>query len=116
MRTNEEIQNDYMKYRGKCKEYSEKLVEEDPTLRLVRGHYFCPNWGKEMHWWCVDQDDNIIDPTAKQFPSNGTGTYVEFEGYMDCAECGKLVHEDEAHIMGNYACCSHSCAMRLVGL
>ena len=37
-------QSDYLKYRGKCKEMSEALVANNPALRLVRGHYWCPIW------------------------------------------------------------------------
>ena len=37
----------YQKYRGKCKEFSEALCEQDPTLRLVRGHYLDYSWGEQ---------------------------------------------------------------------
>ncbi|HNV67896.1 MAG TPA: hypothetical protein PKN60_12325, partial [Bacteroidales bacterium] len=66
--------SDYLKFRGKCKEMSEAAVLEDPTLRLVRGHYWCPLWDRnEQHWWCVKPDGTIVDPTARQFPSRGLG-------------------------------------------
>ena len=111
------MSTDYEKYRGKCKEMCEELVIKDPSLRLVRGHYFCPVWNtEEAHWWCVDIDGNIVDPTAKQFGSKGLGTYTEFDGNITCEECGKVVKEEEAIIMGNYAVCSNECAMSLVGL
>ena len=32
--------DDYQRYRGKCKEMSEALIAADPSLRLVRGHYY----------------------------------------------------------------------------
>ena len=32
----------YKKFRGKCKEVCEEACEKDPSLTLVRGHYFCP--------------------------------------------------------------------------
>ena len=108
--------SDYQKYRGKCKEYAEELVRKDPTLQLVRGHYICPIWGAQAHWWCVDLDGKIVDPTARQFPSKGLGEYIPFDGRIYCEQCGKETTEEEAHINGNYACCSYSCAMRLVGL
>lgn len=107
---------DYRKYRGKCREFVEELVEKDPTLTAVRGHYICPMWGKQAHWWAVNTSDQIVDPTAKQFPSKGMGEYIPFNGMITCEQCGKEVREDEAHINGNYACCSYACAMRLVGL
>jgi hypothetical protein len=66
---------DYLKYRGKCKEFCEALIKQDSTLTLVRGHYFCPLWSSdEQHWWCVDSAGRIIDPTKDQFPSKGIGT------------------------------------------
>lgn len=109
--------SNYAKYRGKCKEMSEALVAEDPSLTLVRGHYFCPIWGRDDgHWWCTKEDGTIVDPTAKQFPSEGCGIYTPFNGIVTCEECGKETTEDKMVLMGNYPTCSDSCAMRLVGL
>ena len=108
--------SDYVKYRGKCKEYVDKALEEDPTLKAVRGHYYCPMWGKQAHWWCVKQDGTIYDPTVDQFPNPHVGEYIPFDGIMSCDECGKIIKEEEADIDGNYAFCSLSCHMRFVGL
>ena len=109
--------SDYMKYRGNCKEMCE-LVKEDPTLTLVRGHYYDPSWGEQPHWWCTKPDGTIVDPTKDQFPSKGDGVYVPFDGIVNCAECGKEIPEEKAMIVGNghYAVCSNQCALRLVGL
>lgn len=106
----------YTKYRGKCREYAEKLVKKDPSLRLVRGYYICPFWGKQPHWWCEKPDGTIVDPTVKQFPSPQVGDYVEFDGIVECAECGKRIPLEEADVDGNYAFCSGTCHMRFVGL
>lgn len=108
--------SDYQKYRGKCKSMSEAAVKEDPTLQLVRGHYYDPLWGEQEHWWTVKSDGTIYDPTKDQFPSKGSGIYVEFNGICPCAECGKEVAEEDAYMAGNYPCCSERCAFRLVGL
>ena len=109
--------SDYLKFRGKCKEMSEAAVLEDPTLRLVRGHYWCPLWDRnEQHWWCVKPDGTIVDPTARQFPSRGLGTYTEFNGIVTCDQCGKEVPEAKARFDSNYAFCSSACNMRFVGL
>lgn len=110
------METDYIKYRGKCREMSEALVKENPSLRLVRGHYFCPFWGEQAHWWTVDSEGKVIDPTARQFPSKGTGEYIEFNGIIPCSECGTEMKEAEADIEGNYAFCSDRCHMRFVGL
>ncbi len=107
----------YRKFRGKCREMSEALAAADPTLRLVRGFYSCPLWGtREPHWWCAQSDGTIVDPTREQFPSAGGGLYEEVDGTVECAECGNVVDEKAAVIMGNYATCSDRCACLLVGL
>lgn len=111
-----EPESDYAKYRGKCKEMCEALIQSDPSLTIVRGHYFCPFWGEQAHWWTVDKDGKIIDPTAKQFPSKGHGEYMEFDGRVSCAECGKEMQEKEARFESNYGFCSTKCNMRFVGL
>ena len=109
--------SDYLKYRGKCKEMSEALVASDPSLTLVRGHYFCPIWNSdEPHWWCVDAQGEIVDPTMLQFPSKGKGIYTPFNGIITCSECGKELPESEARFDSNYAFCSSTCNMRFVGL
>lgn len=104
--------------RGKCKEMAEALVTSDPSLRLVRGHYYCSAWGEQAHWWCEDKDGKVIDPTAAQFPSNGTGEYIEFDGMCECAECGESVEESKASFGGNgrYAFCSYTCEGRFIGV
>jgi len=111
-------QSDYLKYRGKCKEYSEQLVKNNPDLILVRGYYYCSVYGKQAHWWVKDNLGNIIDPTKDQFPSKGNGVYEEFDGIIECSECGKKITESEARFDGNghYAFCSTKCNLRFVGL
>lgn len=111
-----EQESDYKKYRGKCKEMSEAECQKDHTLTLVRGHYECPVYGSQPHWWCVTQTGEIVDPTVKQFPFPGAGTYVPFSGHVECAECGKEMEEDAARFEINYAFCSTKCNMRFVGL
>lgn len=109
----------YRLYRGKCKEMSEAAVAADPTLRLVRGYYFEPLWGREeQHWWTVRQDGTIFDPTRLQFPSGGLAVfYEEFDGTLECEMCGKTMTEDEAIMAGNgnHPVCSNACYGRLVG-
>ena len=102
--------SDYLTHRGNCRKQSEKLASRYPSLTVVRGHYFCPVWGKQPHWWCKDKEGNIIDPTRAQFPSNGSGTYVEFDGYFDCEHCGKKVCEVDVYNNGHHVYCSYECA------
>lgn len=111
-----ETTDDYGTYRGKCKEMSEALIAANPALSLMRGHYYCPSWGEQPHWWAKRSDGTIIDPTKDQFPSKGHGEYVEFDGTIECSNCGKAMQEDDADISGNYAFCSYLCHGQFVGV
>ena len=100
--------------RGKCKESAEAAVADDPTLRLVRGWYVDPVWGREEHWWTERPDGTIYDPTSRQFPLGGVAEwYEEFGGVYPCAECGVEVPEADL-VYG--ACCSGECYGRMVGV
>lgn len=108
--------SNYLEFRGKCKELSEALIKEDPTLRLVRGYYHCPVWGKQAHWWCCDQNGKILDPSVKQFPTQGAiATYEEYDGNIECEYCNKVVPEEEAYWVEHHAYCSGECYMHDVG-
>ncbi len=112
-----QVDDGYNKFRGRCKELSELACIEDKTLTLVRGYYYCPIWNvEEPHWWCVKQDGVIFDPSKDQFPSKGLGLYKEFNGIVNCSECGKELKEEDARFDSRYAFCSLSCNMRFVGL
>jgi len=115
-RSPEEQMSDYREFRGKCKELAESTTLADPSLVLVRGHYYCHVYGEQPHWWCARPDGTIVDPSARQFPSNGMGVYTPFDGTVECAECGKEMQEHDAKFDGNYAFCSTKCNMRFVGL
>lgn len=110
------LKDDYQKYRGKCREMSEALVATDPSLALVRGHYYCPWWGEQAHWWVKRSDGTIVDPTKDQFPSKGAGQYVEFDGLVNCSSCGKEMREEEASFESSYCFCSYECYGRFVGV
>ena len=106
---------DYIKYRGKCKEMSEHLCKEDPTLTLQRGWYECPIWGKQQHWWCTTPEGKIIDPTKDQFPSKGIGTYIKYAGVLVCEYCGTSIQEDDAYFVEQHVYCSYRCYGKDVG-
>jgi hypothetical protein len=109
-------ETDYLKYRGKCKEMCEELISADSSLTLVRGHYYDPWWGEQPHWWVKKPDGTIIDPTAKQFPSKGKGEYVEFDGWVECSNCGKRMREEDAEFESNYVFCGYTCHGQFVGV
>jgi hypothetical protein len=84
---------------GNCKEYSEKMAEVFPELKVVRGHYYCHTWGERGHFWLVDKWGGIIDPTKAQFPSKGNGRYVPWnEGDEEptgkCLNCAEYVYNE----------------------
>lgn len=93
---------------GKCSEATLRMNEEFPELKRVRGHYYCPIWGEREHWWLVDFEGNVVDPTKSQFPSRGIGHYEPWnEGDPEptgmCANCGELIYD------GNTTVCSEQC-------
>lgn len=103
--------------RGKCREMAEAAVAADPTLTLTRGHYVCPVWGDQQHWWAVRPDGSVVDPTAAQFPSGGLGVYIPFDGMVECANCGKEMREEDVeHADSRYVFCSYTCHGQFVGV
>lgn len=118
MRTEAEINADYREFRGRCLELCTAAIKADPTLRMVRGWYFEPWWAREeMHWWCVKPDGTIVDPSARQFPSNGNPLcYREFNGVYECEVCDCEFPEAQLVAMGTHTCCSTKCAGILVGI
>jgi hypothetical protein len=108
--------SDYLEFRGKCKELAEEAVHADPSLRLVRGFYHCPMWGKQAHWWAVTPDGTVVDPSVKQFPTAGLmAEYEEFDGMIECEFCQKSVPEDNAYRYEHHAYCSYTCFGHDVG-
>ena len=109
-------QHDYS-LRGRCREMAEAAVANDPTLTLVRGHYYCHHWGEQQHWWTTRPDGSVYDPTAAQFPSLGAGEYVPFDGMLNCAECGKeMAERDVEYGDGRFVFCSSTCYGYFVGV
>lgn len=85
---------------GTCAEVTIAMVKKFPELKRVRGHYHCPIWGERAHWWCIASNGKIIDPTASQFPSKGSGVYiVHVEGSPEptgkCLDCGSYVYNED---------------------
>jgi hypothetical protein len=104
------MSTDYLDFRGKCKELAEAACAKDFTLKLVRGWYHCPIWGKQAHWWAVSLDRAIIDPSVRQFPTAGVGAdYEEYDGNIECEFCNKVVAESAAYLYAHHAYCSYTC-------
>lgn len=75
-----------------CAAATIEMVADFPELRRVRGHYHSQLYTEPRpHWWCVDLDGEIVDPTARQFVDGGCGRYVEYTGEEPigrCLNCG----------------------------
>jgi hypothetical protein len=62
---------------GQCAERTLEMQIQFPELIRVRGEYLCLIWGAREHWWLKTPEGEIIDPTAKQFPTLGHCEYIE---------------------------------------
>ena len=94
-----------MSVRGMCQGACNEMLLVFPELKKVRGHY-----NGISHWWCVDPDGNIVDPTAKQFSPGGT--YTEYHGpdpVGKCINCGEWVWTMEF----SSSACSEECSKEL---
>lgn len=79
-----------------------------PELTRVRGHVIELIVGAHMHphWWLVDSEGNIIDPTASQFI--GPLEYFPWDENQPeptgkCPNCGEYCYD-------NSFCCSEECS------
>jgi hypothetical protein len=112
--------NNYLKYRGKCKELSNELEKKNPDLIVVKGWYHCPIWGKQQHYWCKNKKTGeIVDPSVKQFPSSmyaDESFYEEYNGFLYCEFCNKTVKETDAKFYIHHVYCSTECLYKDIGL
>jgi tetratricopeptide (TPR) repeat protein len=87
------------KISNKCRDVTEKMVAEFPELTRKRGIIHLLNTEENEtrpHWWCVDPDGEIIDPTASQYPF-----VLEYEEWDEnhgeptgkCLCCGNFVSD-----------------------
>jgi hypothetical protein len=96
---------------GRCKEVTLAMISEFPELNRVRGFYDCCIWGRREHWWLVDPNNEIIDPTVDQFPSKGISPYVPWDESKEeptgrCLYCGDYAYR-------NRNCCGFDCFEKL---
>lgn len=86
---------------GECHEVSHAMAAVFTELTVKKGFYHCHSWGRRTHWWLVDEDGQIVDPTARQFPSAGRGDYQaisddelpELVPTGRCMDCGDDVYK-----------------------
>ncbi len=94
---------------GKCDSRTLEMQKVFPELQRVRGHYWCLSWGRRTHWWLKTADGAVVDPSANQFPSKGTGFYEEHDESQPeptgrCLNCGE-------YIFGLDTFCSPACQL-----
>lgn len=87
------------------------MISHFPFLRQERGFVRC-NSGFHEHWWCVDVDGSIVDPTASQF--NNITEYIPYEEGMEvrigrCMNCGWDIYDNTMKSKKNTWCCSDEC-------
>ena len=87
----------YLK-RARCKEFVDFINDLLPELKPQAGHY-----GGSEHWWLVDKNGTIYDPTAEQFrpgleyiPYDPETTQIRLG---TCMNCGDSIYglEKEGH-------------------
>lgn len=96
---------------GQCENWCDEMRKVFPELKKVRGFYHCLSWGKREHWWLIDTNGNIVDPTISQFPTLN-GHYEPWkEGTPEptsrCLNCGELCYN-------NADTCSQACRVELL--
>jgi hypothetical protein len=89
---------------GLCLEWSGLMAQEFPELELVEGYVHFKEQEKIGHFWCIDEDFEIVDPTVVQF--GFIPSHYEFVKHPkqtgDCIICGSPTY------LGN-KCCSVYC-------
>lgn len=82
--------------RKRCAYFCKCFIKWFPHLHLVAGHF---NEFTE-HWWLVDTDGTIVDPTAEQF-GNAIGEYEPITSGKyafavgKCPNCGEYMYSNE---------------------
>jgi|AMWB02.1.fsa_nt_gi hypothetical protein len=89
----------------KCATATLEMVSAFPELTRIRGHVWLCGGYERPHWWCIDKNGDVVDPTASQF--NGIVMYEPWDESLPeptgvCANCGGYTY--------NHAtCCSDKC-------
>jgi hypothetical protein len=64
---------------AQCGPFTKAFVQAFPELRRVPGFYRCASGHSAgQHWWLIDLEGRIVDPTADQFDDAGAGTYEAY--------------------------------------
>ena len=100
-----------------CMTFTRRFAEQFSDLKRVCGFYYAPNFAASHgeHWWLVDQQGAVVDPTADQFASAGTGHYVPYDPEKHQVVKGKCMHCGQGLFsrIGAYPC-SRECDEAIV--
>lgn len=99
--------------RAQCLQFSERLQKKFPHLKLEKGWYVTTDGEDDYpteHWWTVDVDGTIVDPSKIQFHDQN-GRYSPYDDHEfkamigRCPNCGNDIYEGE----GSGGLCSDEC-------
>ena len=89
---------------GLCLEWAGLMAQKFPELTLVEGAVHFHGYDSEGHFWCVDADGEIIDPTVGQFGD----IPIQYEFIRHPAQTGDCIICDAPTYLDN-KCCSVPC-------
>lgn len=108
--------------RAKCQSFTKRFVERFPHLTRIAGFYGAPEdvWLNDPdeqcyrteHFWCVDVNGTIVDPTVEQFIRKDMA-YTVLDPLKHkiqigrCIECGEYIYGLRSE--GNKCICSPEC-------
>ena len=87
-----------------CHSITEAMQKAFPYLGRVRGHVFLSTGLERPHFWLVDTDGTIVDPTERQFSSDYYGHKTKVLSYDPwdesqpeptgmCPNCGGVCYD-----------------------
>lgn len=89
----------------KCAEATNEMIVAFSELKRIRGHVITECGHERPHWWLVDENGDIVDPTESQFAF--IAMYIPYDESFGeptgkCPHCGKLCYDHRF-------CCSDEC-------
>jgi hypothetical protein len=99
--------------RAECNQFTREFVMKFPHLTRVPGFYgrVIGDYHGTEHWWCVEPDGTIVDPTAAQFQPGHTYTPLDENKHTikigRCMNCGDDIFGLKAQ--GPKSICSKEC-------
>lgn len=104
---------------GACGSATLEMCKTFPELKRIPGHVVLASGHKVEHWWCEDNDGNIIDPTVGQWallPAEYIPWVPGDEVCVGkCMNCGNGIYDTPATLNGiRRSVCSNECERELM--